>query len=111
MVTNMNVAKCQNAAPAYRECTNYALTQLDLPNVAQYMDAGHAGWLGWPANITPAAQLFAEVYKQAGSPKSVRGLAINVSNYNGWSVSSAPPYTSRTYSLYSTLLQVLCVNE
>lgn len=47
-----------------------------------YLDAGHAGWLGWPANLTPAAQLFAQLYKDAGSPPFVRGLATNVANYN-----------------------------
>ncbi|KAK3498962.1 putative cellulose 1, 4-beta-cellobiosidase II precursor [Neurospora hispaniola] len=94
LVTNTNVAKCANAASAYKECTNYAITQLDLPHVAQYLDAGHGGWLGWPANIQPAATLFADIYKAAGKPKSVRGLVTNVSNYNGWSLSSAPSYTT-----------------
>jgi cellulose 1,4-beta-cellobiosidase len=89
----MNVQKCSNAQAAYLECTNYALTQLNLPNVAMYLDAGHAGWLGWSANLSPAAQLFASVYKNAGSPKALRGLATNVANYNGWSVASPPSYT------------------
>lgn len=40
LVTNLNVAKCANAESAYLECTNYALTQLNLPNVAMYLDAG-----------------------------------------------------------------------
>lgn len=39
-MTNLNVAKCANAKSAYLECTNYALTQLNLPNVAMYLDAG-----------------------------------------------------------------------
>ncbi|KAK3325110.1 1, 4-beta cellobiohydrolase [Apodospora peruviana] len=94
LVTNTNVAKCSNAAAAYRECTKYALQKLNLPNVAMYLDAGHAGWLGWPANIQPAATLFADVYKDAGSPAAVRGLATNVANYNGWNLTSAPSYTS-----------------
>jgi cellulose 1,4-beta-cellobiosidase len=94
MVTNMNVAKCSGAASTYRELTIYALKQLDLPHVAMYMDAGHAGWLGWPANIQPAAELFAKIYEDAGKPRAVRGLATNVANYNAWSISSPPPYTS-----------------
>ncbi|KAK3328683.1 1, 4-beta cellobiohydrolase [Cercophora scortea] len=94
LVTNTNVAKCSGAASAYKECTNYALKQLNLPNVAMYLDAGHAGWLGWPANIQPAATLFAQIYKDAGSPAAVRGLATNVANYNGWNVSVAPSYTT-----------------
>lgn len=36
----MNVQKCANAKDAYLECTDYALTQLNLPNVAMYLDAG-----------------------------------------------------------------------
>ncbi|KAH6842744.1 1, 4-beta cellobiohydrolase [Chaetomium sp. MPI-CAGE-AT-0009] len=50
--------------------------------------------LGWPANIQPAANLFASLYKDAGRPATVRGLATNVANYNAWSIASAPPYTS-----------------
>jgi cellulose 1,4-beta-cellobiosidase len=57
-----------------------------------YIDAGHAGWLGWPANLGPAADLFASIYKAAGNPKALRGLVTNVSNYNGFSVASAPAY-------------------
>jgi cellulase/cellobiase CelA1 len=55
LVTNLNVAKCSNAEVAYKECVQYAITQLNLPNVSMYLDAGHAGWLGWAANIDPAA--------------------------------------------------------
>lgn len=66
---------------------------LNLDNVVMYLDAGHAGWLGWTANITPAAQLFGQLYKDAGSPKAVRGLATNVANYNAWSIATCPSYT------------------
>jgi cellulose 1,4-beta-cellobiosidase len=94
LVTNLSVPKCQNAQTAYLESTNYAIKNLDLPNVAMYLDAGHAGWLGWPDNQAKAAPLYAKVYKDAGSPKSLRGLVTNVSNYNAWSLSSAPSYTT-----------------
>ncbi|TDZ49557.1 Exoglucanase 2 [Colletotrichum trifolii] len=86
LVTNLNVPKCAGAQAAYLECTNYAVTQLNLPNVAMYLDGGHAGWLGWPANLPPAAQMYAKVFKDAGSPKALRGLATDVSNYNAWSL-------------------------
>lgn len=36
----MAVSKCANAHDAYLECTNYAVTQLNLANVAMYLDAG-----------------------------------------------------------------------
>lgn len=68
LVTNLNVAKCANAQTAYKEGVEYAISQLNLENVSMYLDAGHGGWLGWSANIGPAATLFAEVYKAAGSP-------------------------------------------
>jgi cellulose 1,4-beta-cellobiosidase len=71
LVTNLNVAKCANAQTAYKEGIEYAISQLNLPNVLMYLDAGHGGWLGWSANIGPAANLFAEFYKAAGSPSQV----------------------------------------
>lgn len=94
MVTNLAVAKCAAAQSAYYEGVNYALQQLNLPNVAMYIDAGHAGWLGWAANLQPAATLFAQVYNNASKPAALRGLATNVANYNAWSISSPPAYTS-----------------
>lgn len=94
LVTNLNVQKCSNAQDAYKTCVQYALQNLNFDNVNMYIDAGHAGWLGWSANLSPAAQLFAQVYKDAGSPAAVRGLATNVANYNAWSVSSCASYTS-----------------
>ncbi|TAQ90886.1 hypothetical protein B7494_g790 [Chlorociboria aeruginascens] len=93
LVTNLNVAKCANAESAYKECVEYAISSLNLPNVAMYLDAGHAGWLGWSANIQPAATLFAQVWQGAGSPAQVRGLATNVANYNAWSATTCASYT------------------
>jgi len=84
LVTNLSVAKCANAQTAYLQCVTYAIQQLNLPNVSMYLDAGHAGWLGWSANIGPAAQLFSSLYTNAGKPARVRGLATNVANYNAW---------------------------
>jgi cellulose 1,4-beta-cellobiosidase len=94
MVTNMGVPKCQRAASYYKDLTAYTLRKLNFNNVDMYMDGGHAGWLGWPANIEPAARLFGEVYKAAGSPRAVRGIVTNVSNYNAFRLSSCPAITS-----------------
>lgn len=77
LVTNLSVSKCSGAQSAYKEGVTYALAQLSAVNVNLYLDAGHAGWLGWPANLQPAANLFAELYKAAGSPASVKGLATS----------------------------------
>jgi cellulose 1,4-beta-cellobiosidase len=93
LVTNLSVEKCSEAEQAYITCITYAIQQFNLPNVSMYLDAGHAGWLGWPANIGPAAQLFSSLYANAGSPSRVRGLATNVANYNAWTGACAS-YTS-----------------
>ncbi|GLB34786.1 putative glycosyl hydrolase family 6 [Lyophyllum shimeji] len=93
LVTNLNVAKCANAQSAYKAGVTYAMQQLNSVGVYMYLDAGHAGWLGWPANLSPAAQLFIQLYKDAGSPQFVRGLATNVANYNALSASSPDPIT------------------
>ncbi|KAK7040929.1 Beta-glucosidase cel3A [Paramarasmius palmivorus] len=90
LVTNMNVQKCANAAT---RAVTYAMQELSKAGVYMYLDAGHAGWLGWPANLTPAAQMFQQLYTGAGSPKFVRGLATNVANYNALSASSPDPVT------------------
>jgi hypothetical protein len=93
MITNMGVAKCAAAATAYEELTVYALKTLNLANVDMYLDGGHAGWLGWDANIAPAAKLYARVYKAAGSPRAVRGIVTNVSNYNAFSIGTCNSIT------------------
>lgn len=82
-VTNMGVAKCQKAAPAYLEGLAYAVKKLQKPNVALYIDAAHSNWLGWPGNLEPAAKLFKQVLTMAGTGAKIRGFATNVSNYNG----------------------------
>jgi cellulose 1,4-beta-cellobiosidase len=82
LVTNSAVPACAAAEQIYRRGVAYAIAQLSLPNVYVYMDAAHAGWLGWPKNLPRAAQLFKEVIEMAGGPDRIRGFALNVSNYN-----------------------------
>jgi len=95
LVTNLSVTKCANAESAYKTCVTYAITQLaTLGNVYMYLDAGHAGWLGWPANLSPAATLFAQIYQAGGSSPYVRGLATNVANYNALVAATPDPITS-----------------
>jgi len=93
LVTNLSVQKCSGAQNAYKQGVIYAMKQLNAVGVYMYLDAGHAGWLGWPANLTPAAQLFAQLYRDAGSPAFVRGLATNVANYNTITANSPDPIT------------------
>jgi cellulose 1,4-beta-cellobiosidase len=94
LVTNLSDPKCANAADVYKRSTIYALQQLNTVGVYMYLDAGHAGWLGWAANIDPAAQLFSSLYTSAGKPACVRGLATNVANYNALTAASPDPITS-----------------
>lgn len=94
LVTNLSVSKCSNAQTAYKAGVTYAMQQLNSVGVYMYLDAGHAGWLGWPANLSPAAQLFNSLYTSAGSPQFVRGLATDVANYNALSAASPDPITS-----------------
>ncbi|EAU82203.1 cellobiohydrolase [Coprinopsis cinerea okayama7 len=96
LVTNMGIPKCAGAAQAYRDGTSYAIAKLQRENIAIYLDAAHGGWLGWDDNLAPSAKIFAEVLEGAQeiNPKSkVRGLAINVSNYNQYISNPRENYT------------------
>jgi len=84
LVTNINEQACKDSAAGYREGVAYALKSLNLPNIIMYIDAGHGGWLGWNDNLKPGAQELAKVYKNAGSPKQVRGISTNVAGWNQW---------------------------
>jgi cellulose 1,4-beta-cellobiosidase len=84
LVTNLSVSKCaelkQNGA--YVQGVSYALSKLGaLPNVYNYVDAGHHGWLGWDTNLMPSAQLFADVAMMAGM-QTIHGFITNASNYS-----------------------------
>jgi len=79
IVTNLSDPNCAAAADTYKSLTAYAIKTLTQSNIFLYLDAGHAGWLGWDANITPAAQLFATILSLAGGTFRVRGLATGES--------------------------------
>jgi cellulose 1,4-beta-cellobiosidase len=85
LVTNADLQTCIDSKTGYEEGVAYALKSLGaLPNVVQYVDAGHGGWLGWNDNVKPGAEQLAKVYKAAGSPANVRGFATNVAGWNAW---------------------------
>ncbi|QNE20656.1 glycoside hydrolase [Kribbella qitaiheensis] len=82
LITNSSQSECQQAAPFYRDGVKYALDKLHaIPNVYNYIDAAHSGWLGWDSNAAPAAKLFADVARttQAGLA-SVDGFVTNTAN-------------------------------
>jgi len=82
LVTNSELPTCAVAEQIYRRGVAYAISKLSMPNVFIYMDAAHAGWLGWPKNLPKAVAVFKEVIALAGGPDRIRGFAVNVSNYD-----------------------------
>jgi cellulose 1,4-beta-cellobiosidase len=82
VATNLNVPKCAAAEAVYRHSIAYAVKTLAMPNVSLYLDAAHAGWLGWVKNREKIAKIFSEVLAEAGGPGAIRGFATNVSNYD-----------------------------
>ena len=82
IATNLGVEKCAAAEQVYRRAISYAVAKLSVPNAFLYLDAAHAGWLGWPKNIVKAAQIYKDVLTAAGGAERIRGFALNVSNYD-----------------------------
>jgi cellulose 1,4-beta-cellobiosidase len=82
IATNLSVSKCAAAEQTYRHSVAYAVKTLSMPHVALYLDAAHAGWLGWSKNREKIAKIFSEVLAEAGGPDKIRGFATNVSNYD-----------------------------
>ena len=82
LATNMGAAKCAASDQVYRRSIAYAISKLKQPNVTLYIDAAHAGWLGWGNSASKIASIFKDVLTQAGGADKVRGFATNVSNYN-----------------------------
>jgi cellulose 1,4-beta-cellobiosidase len=67
----------------YVQGIQYALNQFhSLPNVYNYLDVGHHGWLGWPANLTAAVPFFLQVAQgTTAGVSSVDGFITNTANY------------------------------
>jgi cellulose 1,4-beta-cellobiosidase len=82
IATNLKVGRCGVAEGVYRRSLAGAIKALSMPNVWLYLDAAHAGWLGWARNRAKIAQIFRDVLADAGGSEKVRGFATNVSNYD-----------------------------
>jgi cellulose 1,4-beta-cellobiosidase len=91
LVTNLENPKCQTAEGIYKRGIAYAIAKLSLPNVFIYLDAAHAGWLGWPRNLAKSVPLYKEVLTMAGGADRIRGFAMNVSNYDSAKDPTNPP--------------------
>ncbi|MGW2517456.1 glycoside hydrolase family 6 protein [Streptomyces sp. NPDC001617] len=68
----------------YQKGVGYALAKLGaIPNVYNYIDAGHHGWLGWDDNFAPAANLFKQAATSEGATvDDVQGFITNTANYS-----------------------------
>ncbi|MEU9478862.1 glycoside hydrolase family 6 protein [Streptomyces sp. NPDC048191] len=68
----------------YEKGVSYALDKLGaIPNVYNYVDAAHHGWLGWDTNLGPAVQEFHKVATTNGaSVADVTGFIVNTANYS-----------------------------
>jgi cellulose 1,4-beta-cellobiosidase len=84
--TNTSTADCQTmkANGNYEKGVSYALDKLGaIPNVYNYIDAGHHGWLGWDTNLGPSVQEFYKVATTNGaSVNDVTGFIVNTANYS-----------------------------
>ncbi|MFI6654164.1 glycoside hydrolase family 6 protein [Streptomyces sp. NPDC050523] len=68
----------------YVKGVGYALAKLGaIPNVYNYIDAGHHGWLGWDDNFAPSATLFHQAATSEGATvDDVQGFITNTANYS-----------------------------
>ena len=90
LVTNVSprptgTANCDimKANGNYQKGIAYALGKFHaIPNVYNYIDVGHHGWLGWTDNFGPSAQLLADTARTAvGGLATVDGFITNTANY------------------------------
>jgi cellulose 1,4-beta-cellobiosidase len=68
----------------YIKGVGYALNKLgDVPNVYNYVDAGHHGWLGWDDNFKPSIQTIKQAATAEGATvNDVAGFITNTANYS-----------------------------
>ncbi|TWF91710.1 glycoside hydrolase family 6 protein [Streptomyces brevispora] len=68
----------------YEKGVGYALHTLGaIPNVYNYVDAAHHGWLGWDSNFVPSAQEFKKAATSEGATVAdVTGFIVNTANYS-----------------------------
>ncbi|MCZ8518540.1 MULTISPECIES: glycoside hydrolase family 6 protein [Paenibacillus] len=84
LVTNLSDPKCAaaNSSGLYIAGFQYALNKLHaIPNVYNYLDIGHSGWLGWDDNRRGAVTLYTNAVKgTTAGLASVDGLITNTAN-------------------------------
>jgi cellulose 1,4-beta-cellobiosidase len=66
----------------YQGITYAANTFHKLPNVYNYLDIGHHGWLGWTSNTAYAVQFFSSFAQQLSAGyATIDGFITNTANY------------------------------
>jgi cellulose 1,4-beta-cellobiosidase len=68
----------------YVNGVGYALATLGaIPNVYNYIDAAHHGWIGWDDNFGASADMFLQAARASGSTvNNVQGFITNTANYS-----------------------------
>ncbi|MFD5318907.1 glycoside hydrolase family 6 protein [Streptomyces sp. NPDC127098] len=81
----------------YVEGVSYALSELGaIPNVYNYIDAGHYGWIGWDDNFGASADLFYQTATHGqATVDDVHGFIVNTANYG--------PTTEPHYSINDSI--------
>jgi len=83
VAANGGVTGSPSLTGVYVQAIQYALNTFHaLPNVYQYLDVGHHGWLGWPNNFNSAIPfLTAVVQGTTAGLASIDGFITNTANY------------------------------
>jgi cellulose 1,4-beta-cellobiosidase len=81
-VTGTAQCDTMKAKGNYVNGVGYALAKTGaVPNVYNYVDAGHHGWLGWDTNFAPAVQMMMTAATASGAtPANVHGFITNTAN-------------------------------
>jgi cellulose 1,4-beta-cellobiosidase len=68
----------------YVNGVGYALATLgNIPNVHNYIDAAHHGWIGWDSNFNPTSNIIFQAANANGAtPADVHGFITNTANYS-----------------------------
>jgi cellulose 1,4-beta-cellobiosidase len=94
---NGGVSGSPSLTGVYVQAIQFALSTFhQLPNVYQYLDVGHHGWLGWSNNFQPAVNFLTAVAKgTTAGVASVDGFITNTANYGP----TREPFMTATQSI------------
>ena len=85
LITNLSISNCAtaNSSGVYVQGIQYALNKLHaISNVYNFIDAAHAGWLGWNSNFQPFVNLATSVVKgTTAGVNSIDGFISDTANY------------------------------